>query len=197
MGFRFRKSIKIAPGVKLNVGKKGISSVSIGGKGYTKNISKRGTRTTVSLGHGVSYTDYKKNNTTHKAISKESKIERATNKITELAKNYRECDIDNKQGKIPCPKILRNEWIAIISLFILGVIVHPVMYVFALIPAIMALWTTLFNKQMKAKNQQFYAIRAFHLSNFNECIDRCNKSLKYMEYESTRHLLEEAQQEVI
>ena len=30
MGFNFRKSFKIAPGVKLNVSKKGISSVSLG-----------------------------------------------------------------------------------------------------------------------------------------------------------------------
>jgi|WetSurSiteA1Bulk_404760.scaffolds.fasta_scaffold00013_45 uncharacterized membrane protein len=55
MGFRFRKSIKIAPGVRVNIGKKG-SSVSIGGKGATVNVSKKGTRTTVGIpGTGISY----------------------------------------------------------------------------------------------------------------------------------------------
>lgn len=56
MGFRFRRSIKIMPGLRLNVGKRG-SSISIGGKGFTHNIGTRGSRTTVSLpGTGLSYT---------------------------------------------------------------------------------------------------------------------------------------------
>ena len=56
MGFGFRKSFKIAPGVKLNTGKRG-ASLSVGGKGLTANISKRGTRTTASIpGTGLSYT---------------------------------------------------------------------------------------------------------------------------------------------
>ena len=41
MGFNFRKSFKIAPGVRLNVGKKGISSVSVGGKGARVSVGKR------------------------------------------------------------------------------------------------------------------------------------------------------------
>lgn len=65
MGFRFRKSVKIAPGVRINVGKKG-SSVSIGGKGATVNFSKKGTRTTVGIpGTGISYTK----NLKHKSYS--------------------------------------------------------------------------------------------------------------------------------
>ena len=60
MGFNFRKSFKIAPGVRLNVGKKGISSVSVGGKGARINVGKKGTRTTVGLpGTGLSYSSYK------------------------------------------------------------------------------------------------------------------------------------------
>lgn len=62
MGFRFRKSIKLAPGVKLNIGKKGISSLSVGKNGARVNISKKGTRTTVGLpGTGLSYSSYKPN----------------------------------------------------------------------------------------------------------------------------------------
>lgn len=60
MGFGFRKSFKVAPGVRINTGKRG-ASVSIGGKGLTTNISKRGTRTTASLpGTGLSYTSTSK-----------------------------------------------------------------------------------------------------------------------------------------
>ncbi|WP_338012194.1 DUF4236 domain-containing protein [Celeribacter ethanolicus] len=55
MGFRVKKSFKIAPGVRLNVGKTR-SSLSIGGKGLTTNISKRGVKTTASIpGTGLSY----------------------------------------------------------------------------------------------------------------------------------------------
>lgn len=48
MGFRFRKTIKLFPGVKLNLSKSGIST-SIGVPGATVNISKRGTRGTVGI----------------------------------------------------------------------------------------------------------------------------------------------------
>jgi hypothetical protein len=55
MPFRFRKSIKIAKGLKINLSKSGIST-TIGGRGASVNISKRGTRTTVGLpGTGLSY----------------------------------------------------------------------------------------------------------------------------------------------
>lgn len=57
LGFRFRKSVKIAPGIKLNVGKKS-AGISIGGKygGISVN-SKSGARARVSApGTGLSYT---------------------------------------------------------------------------------------------------------------------------------------------
>lgn len=61
MGFRFRKSIKILPGIKLNVTHKGISSASIGRAGASVNIGKKGTRTTVGLpGTGLSYSKFKR-----------------------------------------------------------------------------------------------------------------------------------------
>lgn len=54
MAFRIRKSFKIAPGIRLNVSKSGLST-SIGGKGATVNLSKRGTKVTSSLpGTGLS-----------------------------------------------------------------------------------------------------------------------------------------------
>lgn len=54
MAFRIRKSFKIAPGVRLNVSKSGLST-SIGGKGTTVNLSKRGAKVTSSIpGTGLS-----------------------------------------------------------------------------------------------------------------------------------------------
>ena len=56
MGFRFRRSVRIAPGLRLNFGKRG-TSFSVGQRGLTTNFSKSGTRTTFSLpGSGISYT---------------------------------------------------------------------------------------------------------------------------------------------
>lgn len=55
MSFRFRKTIKLFPGVKINLSKSGIST-SIGVQGATVNIGKKGTRATVGLpGTGISY----------------------------------------------------------------------------------------------------------------------------------------------
>ena len=56
MGLRFRKSIKLCKGVKLNLGSKS-ASISVGGKGFHQTFSTTG-RTTSSVGipgTGVSY----------------------------------------------------------------------------------------------------------------------------------------------
>ncbi|KHN68714.1 hypothetical protein AV645_07050 [Acinetobacter calcoaceticus] len=59
MGFNFRKSFKIAPGIRLNVGKKGVSSVSVGAKGARVSIGKKGTRTTIGIsGTGLLHSTY-------------------------------------------------------------------------------------------------------------------------------------------
>lgn len=56
MGFRFRKSFKVAPGVRLNVGKKGIST-TIGTNGAKITVGSNGTRVTTGIpGTGLSYT---------------------------------------------------------------------------------------------------------------------------------------------
>lgn len=61
MGFRFKKSIKLMPGVKINISKKGLNSVSLGGKGASVNLGKKGRRTTVGIpGTGMSYTSTSK-----------------------------------------------------------------------------------------------------------------------------------------
>lgn len=66
MGFRFRKSVKIAPGFKLNLSKSG-GSLSIGGRGATVNISSRGVRSTYSIpGTGLSYVTQTSSNISQK-----------------------------------------------------------------------------------------------------------------------------------
>ena len=55
MSFRFRRSIKIIPGVRLNVGKRGMS-VSTGVRGARVTFGSSGTRVTAGLpGSGLSY----------------------------------------------------------------------------------------------------------------------------------------------
>ena len=55
MGFRFRKRLKLIPGVWINLSKKG-GSLSVGGRGLTTNINRQGVRETISApGTGVSY----------------------------------------------------------------------------------------------------------------------------------------------
>ena len=48
MGLRFRKSVTLCKGVKLNFGKSGMS-VSVGGNGYRKTINTKG-QVTTSMG---------------------------------------------------------------------------------------------------------------------------------------------------
>jgi hypothetical protein len=60
MGFRFHRSIRLLPGIRLNFGKRGISA-SIGVRGAHVTFGAAGTRTTVGLpGSGLSYTHLEK-----------------------------------------------------------------------------------------------------------------------------------------
>lgn len=55
MGFRFRKSIKLGKGIRLNVSKRGVG-ISGGMKGFRVGVGPRGVRTTTSIpGTGISY----------------------------------------------------------------------------------------------------------------------------------------------
>jgi hypothetical protein len=58
MGIRFRKRLKIAPGININLSKSG-ASVSVGKPGATVNFGgKGGTKATVGIpGSGLSYTE--------------------------------------------------------------------------------------------------------------------------------------------
>ena len=60
MGFRFRKSVRITKGLKVNFSKSG-ASVSLGGRGHSINFSKRGTRVSAGVpGTGISYSGLSK-----------------------------------------------------------------------------------------------------------------------------------------
>ena len=79
MGLRYRKGISLLPGVRLNIAKQGPSSISIGGRGFTYNIGKKGTRATGGIpGSGLSYSHYDKYGAkaapaqTHEVIDKET-----------------------------------------------------------------------------------------------------------------------------
>jgi hypothetical protein len=56
MGFRFHRTIRVLPGLRLNLSKSG-ASVSVGRRGAWFTVGPKGTRTTVGLpGTGISYT---------------------------------------------------------------------------------------------------------------------------------------------
>ncbi len=56
MGFRFRRTIRIVPGVRLNLSRSG-PSISLGARGFRYTVGPKGTQTTVGLpGSGLSWT---------------------------------------------------------------------------------------------------------------------------------------------
>ncbi|HTP01783.1 MAG TPA: DUF4236 domain-containing protein [Anaerolineales bacterium] len=62
MPIRFRRTLRIAPGVKLNFSKSGIST-TVGPKGFHYTFGKRGIRRSIGIpGTGISEVDYVKKN---------------------------------------------------------------------------------------------------------------------------------------
>lgn len=58
MGWRFRRSVRIAPGVSINLGKRG-ASVTLGRRGRKVTIGRHGTHTTIGVpGTGLYHTSY-------------------------------------------------------------------------------------------------------------------------------------------
>ena len=78
MGFNFRKSLKIAPGVKVNVTKNGISSLSVGKNGARVNLGKKGTKATVGIpGSGLSHSKYRSYNSPSSLSSQNTNDEKS------------------------------------------------------------------------------------------------------------------------
>ena len=69
IAFNFRKSLKIALGIRLKISKKGVTSASLGGKNTRLNLGKKKVSTTISVPKtGMSYAtshSYRKNATQH------------------------------------------------------------------------------------------------------------------------------------
>jgi hypothetical protein len=71
MSLRFRKSLKIIPGVRINLSKTG-ASLSLGRPGATVNIGSKGSKVTMGLpGTGLSYTTKLSAKSPHKPTYKQ------------------------------------------------------------------------------------------------------------------------------
>jgi hypothetical protein len=67
MGFRFRRTLKILPGIRLNLSRSGVST-SIGGRGAHITMGHGQVRETVGLpGTGISYTHVEGTHQAHQA----------------------------------------------------------------------------------------------------------------------------------
>lgn len=100
MAFIFRKSMKIAPGVKLNFSKSGLSSVSFGGKGGRVTVGAKRTTTTVGIpGTGIryqhSYSNSSRRNTV--GLNKEPKV---------IANNYNSSAQTSTGTQLGCCSLL-------------------------------------------------------------------------------------------
>lgn len=72
MSFRFRKSFKIAPGIRINIGKSGFSSISIGPRGASVSVGKQGIYSNVGIsGTGFSFRSRLDNGGEQKRIERE------------------------------------------------------------------------------------------------------------------------------
>src|ERR1044071_415937 len=81
MPVRIRKSFNLFPGVKVNMSKGGMS-ITVGGKGFHLNFSKRGVRQTVGLpGSGISESSYIFKNKADKEERAAEKEEPSSDKI--------------------------------------------------------------------------------------------------------------------
>ncbi|WP_019241619.1 MULTISPECIES: DUF4236 domain-containing protein [Bacillus] len=99
MALGFRKSFKIAPGVRLNVNKKGLG-LSAGIKGFRYSVNTSGhSRTTASIpGTGLSYTTTKnRNSRAYKRQRELLKKERENQKLAEAESNRLQVQLFNNK----------------------------------------------------------------------------------------------------
>ncbi|ALC90450.1 hypothetical protein AM500_12130 [Bacillus sp. FJAT-18017] len=112
MALRFRKSFKIAPGVRMTVGKKGVG-VSVGGKGlrYSVHSSGRQTSTIGIPGSGLSYSttsggkQYKSD--AYRRRSELAKMERQQRKLEEL--DFARYQVDLYENELLLLKSIHHE----------------------------------------------------------------------------------------
>lgn len=74
MALRFQKSFKIAPGIRLNLSKRGVG-VSAGVKGARVGVNSKGTYSSIGIpGTGISSLNYHNKRSAHKKITGQKKI---------------------------------------------------------------------------------------------------------------------------
>ena len=113
MGLRFRKSVKICKGVKINFSKSG-ASLSLGGRGHSINMGKRGTRITAGIpGTGLSYSSLigkpsKKRNASSKSRSSSKSSVKIPSRIgIHMNENGQITIVDKHDREITDPSILK------------------------------------------------------------------------------------------
>jgi len=86
MAFRFRKSFKIAPGIRVNVGKNGVSSIGVGPRGASVSIGKQGIYSNVGIaGTGLSFRSRMDNGGDRKRLEREERrLLKAQEKLQQL-----------------------------------------------------------------------------------------------------------------
>lgn len=139
MGIRFRKSFKVAPGVKVNLNKKS-SSVTFGGKGAHYTINSKGKRTTsVGIpGTGLYYTD-----TSTNKQSKQTKQSKDT--ATRSIGNTGSTNSNNRKN-MGC-----LNWLLIIILICLAISLYSYCWILA-IPALIYFLTSKKYQDQKVRN---------------------------------------------
>lgn len=119
LGLRFRKSVKIAPGIKLNFNKKS-TGLTFGGKGFHYTINSKGKRTkSVGIpGTGLYYS----------TSSSGSKNEKSKGKVLiSDADNYESREVKNMSDK----KFYKKSWFIILMLIFVFPVGLLLMWMFA------------------------------------------------------------------
>ncbi|MDR3598539.1 DUF4236 domain-containing protein [Clostridium sp.] len=110
MGFRMRKSFKIAPGVRVNLGTRS-AGISVGGKGFRYSVNSRtGARATVGIpGTGISYTTSGRsyNSAAYSRNRELRRLQREQDKLAELERNKLEVEL--YENKIDMIKSIHKE----------------------------------------------------------------------------------------
>jgi hypothetical protein len=112
MGLRFRKSFKIAPGVRMSVGKKGVG-MSFGGKGlrYSIHSSGRSTTTFGIPGTGLSYSTSSRSrsykSTAYQRKSQLEKLQREQQKLQEH--EYAKLQVEVYENRIEQIRSIHHE----------------------------------------------------------------------------------------
>jgi|GEM_PF-1863152 len=163
MGLRFRRSINLGGGFRLNLSKKGIG-MSAGVKGFRVSTGPRGVTKTVSIpGTGLSYSS-------HTSVKKRQVNNHANNQFL----------YDLPDG-VYIPKVKSNVYGYILSGILFTIIgaFFPLLILVALILLFIGIKNMLFDKQFKSSLNTQLSIQQYQKGNFDMCVRYAQKALKY------------------